>query len=160
MSQQCALAAQKANCILGCINRSMASRSGRWSCPSALCCETSPGVLRPDVKSSVQETHGAVGVHPEKGHKNGLDDLWEFLPTQMILWPKERWVWSIFMIQCSYHEVAPKMVSHHRNHFWPRSAQCNSCRKAEHRYVASKQQNQTLTFSWMSVYHKSLSCNM
>jgi len=37
---------------------------GRWSCPSALCCETSPAVLHPDVESSVQERHGAVGVHP------------------------------------------------------------------------------------------------
>jgi len=43
---------------------------GRCYCPSALRCETSTGVLCPDVESSVQERHGPVGVHPEKGHRN------------------------------------------------------------------------------------------
>ena len=32
--------------------------------------EASPGVLHSDVESSVQERHGPVGMHPEKGHKN------------------------------------------------------------------------------------------
>jgi len=46
MSRQCAPAAQKANRILGCIKRSMASRSREGILPlySAL---TPPGVLRP-----------------------------------------------------------------------------------------------------------------
>jgi len=68
--QHCALAAQKVSCVLGCTKRSMASRSGRWSCPSALCCETSPGALCPDVESSVQERHRRVGARPEEGHRN------------------------------------------------------------------------------------------
>jgi len=46
MSHQCALAAQKAKRILGCIKRSVASRSREVILP--LCCgETSPGVLSP-----------------------------------------------------------------------------------------------------------------
>jgi len=38
--------------------------------------ETSPGVLHPDVESSVQERHRPVGVHPE-GHKH---DPWNGTP--------------------------------------------------------------------------------
>ena len=43
-------------------------------CPSALCCETSPGALRPDGECSAQERHGAAGAHPEEGHQNDLRD--------------------------------------------------------------------------------------
>ena len=44
--------------------------------PDPLLCtgEISPGVLCPDVESSVQERHGPVGVHPEEGHKNDPRD--------------------------------------------------------------------------------------
>ncbi|GAB0176068.1 cAMP-dependent protein kinase inhibitor alpha [Grus japonensis] len=46
MSLHCMLAAQKVNCILGCIKTSMASRSREVILP--LCsCETPPGVLCP-----------------------------------------------------------------------------------------------------------------
>jgi len=70
MSQQCDLAAQKANCILGCIKRSMASRSKEVLCSG----EVSPGVLYTDVEPSVQERHGPVGACPEEGHKNDAKD--------------------------------------------------------------------------------------
>ena len=39
-------------------------------CPSALCCETSPGALHPGGECSAQERHRAVGACPEEGHKN------------------------------------------------------------------------------------------
>jgi len=55
---------------LGCINRSKANRAREVSCPSTLRFETSPGVLRPDVESSVQERREPVGACPEEGHKN------------------------------------------------------------------------------------------
>jgi len=54
MSQQCALSAQKANCVLGCIKKSMASRSMEVILPLYTAGEASPGVLHPDVESSVQ----------------------------------------------------------------------------------------------------------
>ena len=43
--------------------------------------EASPGVLRPDVESSVQEKHRHVGVPPEEGRQN--EHLWSKLPREV-----------------------------------------------------------------------------
>ena len=70
MSQQCALAAQKASHILGCIKGSMVREVILPLCTG----EASPGVLCPDGESSVQERHGPDGACPEEGHKNDPRD--------------------------------------------------------------------------------------
>ena len=50
--------------------------------PAPLLCtgETSPGVPRPQVESSVQERHVSVGAHREEGYKY---DPWDGTP---LLW--------------------------------------------------------------------------
>ena len=77
MSQKCALASQKAKSILGCIKKKRGKQGEEGPAPLLCTAEASPGVLHPDVESSVQERHGPDGVHPEEGHKN---DLWNGTP--------------------------------------------------------------------------------
>ncbi|PKU27736.1 rna-directed dna polymerase from mobile element jockey-like [Limosa lapponica baueri] len=64
MTWQCALAAQKANPILGCIPSSVASRALLLRSG-----ETPPGALCPALESSAQEGHGPVGMSPEGAPK-------------------------------------------------------------------------------------------
>jgi len=65
MSQQCELTAQKANHILGCMKRSVASRSRERLLP-LYSGKTSPGVLCSALEPSAQESHGLVGGGPQK----------------------------------------------------------------------------------------------
>jgi len=72
MIWQCALAAQKASHILGCIKSSLAK--GGDSAPLLCSGETPPGVLHPALEPSAQQRHRPVGVGPQEGHKNDLRD--------------------------------------------------------------------------------------
>jgi len=70
MNQQCALAAQVVNCILGCIKRRVVGRLREVILPfySAL--------MRPHLEYCIQHSgaprqgHGVVGVGPEEDHKD------------------------------------------------------------------------------------------
>jgi len=72
---QCALATQKANCIMGCISSSIASRSKEGILLHSG--ESPPGVLHPALEPSAQERHGPVQVGPEEATKmiRGLERL-------------------------------------------------------------------------------------
>jgi len=78
MSQPCALAAQKANRVLGCIKRCVTSRSRE------VILHLYSVLVRPHLEyciqmleSSVQERYGPVGVRPEESPKvsQGIEHL-------------------------------------------------------------------------------------
>ncbi|KAJ7419365.1 rna-directed dna polymerase from mobile element jockey-like [Willisornis vidua] len=70
MSQQSVLAAQKANCILGCIKSSVASRLRKAILPLPHSGETPLVVLPLALGSPAQEEHQPVEVNPEQGHQD------------------------------------------------------------------------------------------
>ena len=72
MSQLHALAAQKANSILGCIRRGGQQGEGGDCSPLLCLCVAPSGVLCPSLRPPVQEGCQAVGMGLEEGHEDDL----------------------------------------------------------------------------------------
>jgi len=72
MRQQCVLAAQNANSILGFIKRVVAAGRGRGLSPLLCPCEAPFAVLRPGLGPPEQQTRGAAEAGAEEGHVQGI----------------------------------------------------------------------------------------
>ena len=70
MSQQCALAAQKANSILGSIRRGGQQGEGGDYTTLLYTCKAPSGVLPPGLGPPTWETYGAFGEGSEEGHED------------------------------------------------------------------------------------------
>ena len=69
VSQQCVRAAQKANCILGCIKKRGGQQGEGGDCPPLLgSCEAPSGVLPLGLGPPVQEGCADLRADPEEGH--------------------------------------------------------------------------------------------
>lgn len=70
MTQECTLAVHEGNPVMG-LHRKKCGQV-KEVILALFSYDTPPGVLHPDLESSVQERHGPVEVGLEKGHKNDL----------------------------------------------------------------------------------------
>lgn len=92
MTQQSALAGQKASSIPGCTKRSVTSRLKEFIFyPLPWSCETPTGVPCPALQSSVQEMHGSLTVDTENSYRNYQKAVAPILKTVWENWCCSSW---------------------------------------------------------------------